>query len=405
MLFTNPIWLWGLTGMAVPVAIHLLSRKEGKTIPLGSTRHLREAPTARFRHIRLNEIALLALRCLLILLFVALLAGFESGLVEKPRDRWLLIESGIEKDQRFSNLVDSLVRDGFEPRRLARGFPSIDEPSPSRGSYWALVEALSALPIDSAVVLSYNYLDRFHGKRIPLPGHVKWIPAAPDSLTAEAWRLGAPDGTTWSRRVSSSPEGTRFETVKNNTPAAVVADSVRVSIFSDREFAYDARVVRASVEALQSATPHPIDLKTQTTTEWSPESAGWVVWLSSEPAPPADSLVVYVPCPQASVLVHAAAAAPTCRKPPGALWLLTQRLNRDVALRSHLPVLLGRILLPEMEGFKDDKRVLHETSTWSPLPATVVVNEAGGGSDEPFLLALLLVILLTERWLAYKRNQ
>jgi len=73
MQFKQPILLWALAGLIVPLAIHLLSRKEGQVIRLGSLRHLRETSTQQFRGIKLNEILLLALRSLLVILFVLLI--------------------------------------------------------------------------------------------------------------------------------------------------------------------------------------------------------------------------------------------------------------------------------------------------------------------------------------------
>ena len=75
MMLTQSAWLWGLVALALPVAIHLLSRKEGRVVPLGSLRHLRETTSQQFRGIKLNEYLLLALRILLLILFVLLLAG------------------------------------------------------------------------------------------------------------------------------------------------------------------------------------------------------------------------------------------------------------------------------------------------------------------------------------------
>ncbi|MBP9924506.1 MAG: BatA domain-containing protein, partial [Cyclobacteriaceae bacterium] len=72
--FAQPIFLWALTALAIPIGIHLLSRKEGKVVKMGSLRHLRETSTQQFKGIKLNELLLLALRCLLIILFVGLLA-------------------------------------------------------------------------------------------------------------------------------------------------------------------------------------------------------------------------------------------------------------------------------------------------------------------------------------------
>ena len=66
MQFAQPIFLWALAGLSVPIAIHLLSKKEGKVIRLGSLRHVREKSTQQFKSIRLNEWLLLALRCLIV---------------------------------------------------------------------------------------------------------------------------------------------------------------------------------------------------------------------------------------------------------------------------------------------------------------------------------------------------
>jgi hypothetical protein len=47
--FAQPIFLWALTALAVPIGIHLLSRKEGKVVKMGSLRHLRETSTQQFK--------------------------------------------------------------------------------------------------------------------------------------------------------------------------------------------------------------------------------------------------------------------------------------------------------------------------------------------------------------------
>lgn len=49
MQLTQSVWLWGLMALALPIAIHLLSRKEGRVVPVGSLRHLRETTSQQFR--------------------------------------------------------------------------------------------------------------------------------------------------------------------------------------------------------------------------------------------------------------------------------------------------------------------------------------------------------------------
>ena len=124
MQFVNPIWLWGLAGLLIPAAIHLLSRKEGKVIKIGSVRHLEDTLSKQFKSIRLNELALLALRCLLIAILTLFLAGLQLGIGGKE-GKWLLIENGLENDREFSSLIDSLKKNGFEVKSLKTGFPKL----------------------------------------------------------------------------------------------------------------------------------------------------------------------------------------------------------------------------------------------------------------------------------------
>ena len=43
MSFLNPTYLWALLGLLIPIAIHLWSKKEGKTVKIGSIELLRES--------------------------------------------------------------------------------------------------------------------------------------------------------------------------------------------------------------------------------------------------------------------------------------------------------------------------------------------------------------------------
>src|SRR5215510_3306616 len=96
MTLANPVYLWTLLGLAVPIAIHFLSRKEGKVIKLGSIRHVQETSTQQFKGIRLNEIFLLILRCFLIALLVLLVSGLQFN---QANGRWILLEKGTEKNK------------------------------------------------------------------------------------------------------------------------------------------------------------------------------------------------------------------------------------------------------------------------------------------------------------------
>src|SRR5690606_9538570 len=75
MVFANPSYLWALWGLLVPLAIHLWSKKEAKTIKIGSIQLLDESNSRQSNSIQMNEWLLLLLRMLIVGLVVLLMAG------------------------------------------------------------------------------------------------------------------------------------------------------------------------------------------------------------------------------------------------------------------------------------------------------------------------------------------
>ncbi len=73
MKFLNPIYLVGLILVAVPIILHLYFRKRLKKIPFSSLMFLRSAEASRLRWLRLREILILIMRCIMVAgIFVAL---------------------------------------------------------------------------------------------------------------------------------------------------------------------------------------------------------------------------------------------------------------------------------------------------------------------------------------------
>lgn len=79
--FLNPWMLWALPAVGIPVLIHLLNRHRAKTIEWGAMELLRRVMIYRSREIRLEDILLMLLRCLIVLLLVLAVA--------RPTPRWL----------------------------------------------------------------------------------------------------------------------------------------------------------------------------------------------------------------------------------------------------------------------------------------------------------------------------
>jgi len=81
MAFLQPYWLWGMLAVAIPVAIHFWYQKRGKILEWAAMRWLGEQITLQNRGLRLNEVLLMLLRCLLVLLLALILS--------KPIIDWL----------------------------------------------------------------------------------------------------------------------------------------------------------------------------------------------------------------------------------------------------------------------------------------------------------------------------
>jgi hypothetical protein len=418
MTFTNPIWLWALSGLAIPIGIHLLSRKEGKVILIGSLRYLRESPTARFRHIRLNEIVLLILRCLLLTLIVFLLAGLTLNRNEYESKKWLIVEKGIENSERYQTLIDSLKDDGFELRLLGEGFPLVGDSARTKplASYWSAVENLRSLGLDSTVVISYSLQKNFAGERVSLPSSISWFTEEPPAQIFTAQKILRGNDSVWIKTGFTSLAATKFETGKElSAPSAAnqitPPDTIRVSIFADTKFRYDHKVLHAVLNAIQTITAHKIIVSPMEGDEVSDHAdSRWVIWLSDKDFPyEHEKKIVLRACSiNLPLLARADEVMEACAPIPASGYILTKRLYEETVLKEDFTVQLASLLLKETQYPKivHDNRVLPEHQLWSKTNQSVVrfVKSANNTFNTVIIIALILT-LLAERLLAYQRNQ
>jgi hypothetical protein len=421
--FANPSWLWALTGLLIPMAIHMLSRKEGKIIAIGSLRHLTETDTARFSSIRLNEVLLLVARCLLIILLVLLLAGTSVSLFEDSSEKWLLIDRGIEKEESLKSLIDSLSEEGYELHWLANGFPPAADSTSSfnmAGNYWAMADDLRKKENVDAVVISYNYLHKFKGNRVTMPENVRWItydPAAQGDLLAKAISLSG--DSLWVRTIESSSLLTRLQSEKNRSEKFGLADTevdnndtIRIAVYAEEKFDYDAKIIQACLSAVQASIPYHLEIVRKNVTDQDEQPWDWIVWLSEKKAPDSyDHSIIYRGCPGNALpmLISGWQANVVCsetRKTHG--WVLTKRLTEDAAMDENLPVRLASIILSDKktEFHQKEKRVLASAMMWSEKNSPAdEANESTGRSIQSILAITLMLALIAERWLSFKRNQ
>jgi hypothetical protein len=405
-MLANPILLWTLGGLAIPVAIHLLSRKEGRVLKLGSLRHVQETSTQQFRGIRLNEIALLLLRCALITLFCLIVAGlYFPGARET---KWVVVEQGLDQQPRIHAMIDSLVTGGYESHWLARGFPDLGDSVPASQpvNYRELVIKLEALNISSIIVFASNSPGSFNGVSIPIASNIRWIsqPGAKADYTLETVRI--PTDSVANRIAHSDAIVTTYiwspglAIDRPFPPPAVVAGPViSVGLVTDRQYDRDRKIFTAALRALHSMIPFKIVIEEDPAKAMD---ADWRVWLS-DGQPPSEKVIKLSPGNESDLLVKTGPSA----------WTLTKRLNEHIAIESNLSVALAEIIIHDrhkLEGVasEHDSRLLPDSLAWSfnetnsdrPNQAGIATN-----STEPFLLIAFLIILMSERILAYHRKQ
>ncbi len=426
MQFLNPIWLWGLTGILIPIGIHLLSRKQGRTIKIGSIRHLEDTDTKKFKSLRLNEIVLLAVRCFLITILVFLLSGLDFEGMKKKGLRWLIIENGLDREPEFSSVIDSLRQKKFQIKLLTAGFPDIKDSMTNEFplNYWNLIEDLEREPLDEVVVLSYSYAVGFRGLRKALPDNVQWISGTPDPVEFPLQAVRMANDSVLVRMGKSSGAETAFTSkyvaVNKSQPYFKSAfldsipietiDTLSIKVLSDPEFQYDKKMVMAALTALKEISPYVFDFDTLRIDEAAAKRKNdWVIWLSAKPIP--------------SFNCNTLSFQNTNREKGGNLiqpkniqqsnpaWIFTKRLNEEVALQNNLTVQLALLLFPkerqETRTHAFDKRGLPEQIMWDKKNSTSSGLKATAEmiSTKKLIVILFLLILMLERFLVFKRNQ
>ena len=168
MSFLNPLYLWALLGVLVPIAIHLWSRKKEVIIKVGSIELFKQTLPKNIRTLRLNELLLLCLRVLILALVAVIISGPQiKNRVEKLSVLYLFEPSLLSTEQ-VKKLQDTI--NPKAARVLTDGFPKINNYKTTSASiqtplYWQLIKDIDDLPSDSIVIFSNGYINGIKGKR------------------------------------------------------------------------------------------------------------------------------------------------------------------------------------------------------------------------------------------------
>ncbi len=370
MNLANPIWLWSLTGLLIPIGIHLLSRKEGKTILVGSTRFLTETATSKFSSIKLNELVLLLVRCLLLLAITFFLCGLIwNSISPTEKTKWIVIENGLRTNPHIQTLLDSLSENGYVARALQPGFPPLPTETDTlrQPDYYKSVQELASMPRVEAIVIAKNNLASFKGKRITLPDNVRWIPFP----------------------VTESAQGI----IPVNTK-----DTLHITLVYDEAFRYDQKILTAALKALRTSASKNIQLNIVPAKNFTiSNTSNWLIWLSDNPAPDyPGKLITYRENTFEELLTPITANQ----------WIITQRLDENVALTNHLTVRLAQILFANEPSPKKRDISITDAWAWSKTGNQhASVTEIQNQSANSILFLLIVLLFSTERILAFYRKQ
>jgi len=398
--FANPVFLWSLLGLAVPVAIHFLSRKEGKIIKLGSLRHVQETSTQQFRGIRLNEILLLMLRCACVIIFSFLLSGFY---LPGRKGKWVLAERGTENIKSVQAALDSLEAQGYEFRNLTNNFPSSQVSDSPKVNYWSLIKKLEEQNLEDVIIFSFGKMKDFMGMQHAIPAHIQIIPVEPGerNFLVEAVQEG--DSTNLRTGVSNS-RITTFQSRKVRiAPDSIEvkqARQVKITLVHDRAHLHEKQILLAAVRALDKTVPISFLVQEAEPAQLSPaHPTGWLFWLKDENVPQTNAKILrWNPQLSDDLILQTGNNE----------WSLTQLLHRENAIEKKLTTALALLLThdPALQNLatSNDQRTLPEAIAWS-REGDKTLAALSPSTQNSFLIILFLLILAVERYLSFIKNQ
>ena len=265
--FLSPVWLFGLVTLAVPLALHLWSRRTGRPIRVGSIHLLAGAPPATARSWRIQEPWILLLRCAVLAALVVALAGPYWAPRDATGPTWALVADDVADRLALS---DSLQRAGLLVRRL--------DPA---NLWMALRETDRAAPPGTRfLVFAPALLRDFHGARPRIGATVEWH-------TRPAMDAGA--------RAAVQRTGARV-----------------VALYADPGRREDAWYVAAALRAAGLATGIRaiVTFRPANGAGESAADADWAIWLSDRSVPE----VIRRRVREGTTLVSDAGTAPTARR-------------------------------------------------------------------------------------------
>jgi hypothetical protein len=338
--FLEPISLFASAGIIIPIIIHLWNVRQGKILKVGSIALLQESDRQQARSIKLKDLLLLLLRCLLIILLAILLAKpqYQKSLTIQAEKGWIVVPK-TELETAYKNykpLIDSLTsagyqfhyfEKGFAKEQLAQALQSANVITDTLATpYWQTLKALDKeVPAELPVYLfTSKELKRFTDNRPSVYMNLVWktfaVEESVSSFLSDAYLSSA--GPARVALAVSKPsatiqtftdiflqqlppnfavrqdEHTLFsykDSLANKSEVELDTTILSVVIFTDR-FANDANYLRAAINAIREFGKYRIKLSMVKNVADIPNECDWLFWLSEQafsPQAPGKNVFLY----------------------------------------------------------------------------------------------------------------
>ncbi|WP_127019454.1 BatA domain-containing protein [Flagellimonas beolgyonensis] len=426
MVFSNPSYLWALLGLLVPLAIHLWSKKEAKTVKIGSVQLLEESNSRQSSSIQLNEWLLLLLRMLIVSLVVFVMAGPQWSSNHTKQQLAYVVEPSLLERTEVKKVMDSLALD-FPVYVLQPGFSAWEGDADAINTsetpdYWQLVQQMDSLPSDSLVIFTKTSVQGFKSKRPSTQKKLHWVVMASDSVQNTPigaiehadgiqliTQLGNSEQTYFKKealtdaemvqQANDSLQGTRNG--ENFRVPLMKSDTIKIQIVADEGFENDKKFIEASFSAISGYLKQPISIK-DNNGDSNQNVPDLGIWLSESICDKDGRWLVFQPDSFASQLI-----APD---PIANHYYLTARLNTQNTLDGHLTEQLLDLLDLDSEWksivSKHDMRQLAVDELRPKYVQATSKKERASFTDvTPWLLVCLAVLMIVERLMAYVKKQ
>lgn len=427
MVFSNPSYLWALWGLLVPLAIHLWSKKEAKTVKIGSVQLLEESNSRQSSSIQLNEWLLLLLRMLIVSLVVLAMAGPQWPSNNTKQQLAYLVEPSLLERPEVKQIMDSLALD-FPVYVLEPGFSTWEgDADPFNISetpnYWQLVQQMDSLPSDSLVIFTKASVQGFKSMRPSTQKKLHWVVMESDSVQNTPigaiehtdgiqliTQLGNSERTYFKKealtdaeiiqQANDSLQGTRNG--ENFRVPLMKSDTIKIQIVVDEGFENDKKFIAAAFSVISGYLKQPIHIVENNNGDSNQNGSDLGIWLSESMCDREGRWLVFQPDSFASQLIT--------KGPIANRYHLTARLNTQNTLDGHLTEQLLDLLDLDSEWksivSKHDMRQLAVDELRPKYVQATSKKERASFTDvTPWLLVCLAVLMIVERLMAYVKKQ